>query len=149
MNYYDEIKNKLIDVEIQNKVKDYSKNKYTLEKYYEIGKLLIEAQGGEKRAKYGDGLINEYSKKLSKDLGKSYGITLLKYLRLFYIYGKSHTVCDQLSWSHYKLLLTISNADEIEYYISKCTINNLSVRKLEELIVVMLFPLQFLYLYYF
>ena len=65
MNYYNEIKNNLIDVEVYKKVKDYSKNKYELEKYYQVGKLLIEAQGGETRAKYGDGLIKEYSKKLT------------------------------------------------------------------------------------
>ena len=75
MNYYDEIKNKLIDVEVYKTVKDYSKNKYELEKYYEVGKLLIEAQGGETRAKYGDGLIKEYSKKLTMELGKGYTIT--------------------------------------------------------------------------
>ena len=84
-NYYDQIKKRLVDVEIQNKVKDYSKNKYTLEKYYEIGKLLIEAQGGEKRAKYGDGLIKEYSRKLSNELGEKYNTTLLKRIRQFYI----------------------------------------------------------------
>ena len=77
-NYYDQIKKRLVDVEIQNKVKDYSKNKYTLEKYYEIGKLLIEAQGGEKRAKYGDGLIKEYSKKLQQELSLKYNYIFIK-----------------------------------------------------------------------
>ena len=62
MNYYNEIKNNLIDVEVYKQIKDYSKNKYELEKYYQVGKLLIEAQGGETRAKYGDGLIKQYSK---------------------------------------------------------------------------------------
>ena len=65
MNYYNEIKNTLIDVEVYKTVKDYSKNKYELEKYYQVGKLLVEAQGGETRAKYGDGLIREYSTKLT------------------------------------------------------------------------------------
>lgn len=53
MNYYNEIKNKLIDNEIYKKVKDYSKNRNDLDTYYEIGRLIVEAQGGEKRAKYG------------------------------------------------------------------------------------------------
>ena len=34
------------------------------------GKLIVEAQGGEKRAKYGDNLINEWGKKLSLKYGK-------------------------------------------------------------------------------
>ena len=51
MNYYNEIKNILIDNEVYKRVKDYSKNKHELENYYKIGKLLVEAQGGEERAK--------------------------------------------------------------------------------------------------
>ena len=63
MNYYDEIKNELINNEIYRKVKDYSKNRSDLETYFNVGKLLIEAQGGEDRAKYGNSLIRDYSKK--------------------------------------------------------------------------------------
>ena len=81
MNYYNEIKNKLIDNEIFKKVKDYSKNRNDLETYYEIGKLIIEAQGGEQRAKYGDNLIKEYSIKLTKELNKKYEVTALKRMR--------------------------------------------------------------------
>ena len=66
MNYYIEIKNELINNEINKRVKDYSKNKSDIDTYYNVGKLLIEAQGGEERAKYGDGLIKEYSKKINK-----------------------------------------------------------------------------------
>ena len=75
MNYYDGIKQILINNEITKKVKDYSKNKSDLDTYYEVGKLLIEAQGGEARAKYGDKLIEEYSKKLTNELGNNYLLT--------------------------------------------------------------------------
>ena len=68
MNYYDQIKGLLISNEIYKKVKDYSKNKSDVETYYNVGKLIIEAQGGEKRAKYGDGLIKEYSERLIIEL---------------------------------------------------------------------------------
>ena len=60
MNYYNEIKNILIDNEVYKKVRDYSKNKHELESYYKIGKLLIEAQGGERRNEYGNELIKQY-----------------------------------------------------------------------------------------
>ena len=53
MNYYEEIKKELVNNEVYKRVKDYSKNKSDLSTYYNVGKLLIEAQGGEKRAKYG------------------------------------------------------------------------------------------------
>ena len=61
MNYYEQIKGLLISNEIYKRVKDYSKNKSDVETYYNVGKLIIEAQGGETRAKYGDGLIKRFS----------------------------------------------------------------------------------------
>ena len=67
MSYYNQIKNILIENEAYKQVKDYYKNRNDLESYYNVGKLLIEAQGGEKRAKYGDNLIKEYSIKLTKE----------------------------------------------------------------------------------
>ena len=70
MNYYDEIKKELINNEVYKKVKDYSKNRSDLNTYYNVGKLIIEAQGGEERAKYGNNLIKEYSKKLIVEVGK-------------------------------------------------------------------------------
>ena len=77
-NYYDEIKNELINNEIYKKVKDYSKNRNELSTYYSVGKLLIKGQGGKDRAKYGDGLIKEYSKRLTRELGKGYSTRSLK-----------------------------------------------------------------------
>ena len=104
MNYYTQIKDTLVKNEIYKKTKDYSKNKSDLNSYYEVGRLLIEAQGGEKRAKYGNKLIKEYSEKLTNELGKGYSVTNLKNMRQFYLrFKKGRTVCDQLSWSHYKI----------------------------------------------
>ena len=133
MNYYNEIKNKLIDNEVYKRVKDYSKNRNDLSTYYEVGKLLIEAQGGEDRAKYGDGLIKEYSEKLTKDLGKKYSITSLKYMRMFYLLvEKSQPPADQLTWSHYCELLPLKDINEINYYIKITSEQCLSKRKLRE-----------------
>ena len=133
MNYYKEIKNELINNEVYKRVKDYSKNKNELSTYYNVGKLLIEAQGGEERAKYGDGLIKEYSKKLSEELGGKYNITTLKRMRQFYlIIEKGATLWHQLTWSHYRELLTFDNVDEINYYIKQTGDYNLSVRELRE-----------------
>lgn len=124
-NYYNEIKKELLNNEIYKEVKDYSKNRNELSTYYNVGKLLIEAQGGEDRAKYGDGLIKEYSLKLSKEIGRKYNITTLKRMRQFYlIIGKGATLWHQLSWSHYRELLPISNINEINYYISEIEKNN-------------------------
>ena len=132
MNYYNEIKNTLIDVEVYKKVKDYSKNRYELEKYYQVGKLLIEAQGGESRAKYGDSLIKEYSKKLTMELGKGYSIRTLKYMRKFYLFQKWQAVPAQLTWSHYCELFVLKDVNAINYYIMITINQNLSYRKLHD-----------------
>ena len=97
MNYYSEIKNELINNEITKKVKDYSKNRSDLSTYYNVGKLLSEA------GKHcGEGIIKEYSKRLTDELGRGYTITRLKYMRRYYeVLEKGPTLSDLLSYSHY------------------------------------------------
>ena len=120
MNYYNEIKNEIIDIETYKKVKDYSKNKKELEGYYKIGELLIEAQGGEERAKYGNGLIKEYSVKLTKEFGKGYSAMNLKDMRRFYLFiKKGHSMNVQLSWTQYRQLLPLIDDNEINNIISE------------------------------
>lgn len=118
MNYYNEIKNKLIDNEIYSNVKDYSKERYKVITYFEIGKLLNDAGG-----KYGDNIIDEYSKKLVIEVGTKYNRRTLFRMRQFYILfcdEKVSQLATQLSWSHYVELLPLKNMDEIKYYINIC-----------------------------
>ncbi len=97
MNYYNEIKSELINNEITKRIKDYSKNKIDLNTYYNVGKLLSEAG-----KHYGEGIINNYSKRLTKELGKGYTPTRLKYYRRFFVvFSKCPTLSDELSYSHY------------------------------------------------
>ena len=133
MNYYNEIKNELINNEVYKRVKDYSKNRNELSTYYNVGKLLIEAQGGEDRAKYGESLIKEYSNKLITEVGKKYNYKTLLKMRKFYLMFKNFsTLSRHLTWSHYCELLTFDNVDEINYYIKQTGDYNLSVRELKE-----------------
>ena len=136
MNYYNEIKETLVQNEIYKKVKDYSKNKSDLNAYFEVGRLIVEAQGGEKRAKYGNKLIKEYSEKLTEELGKGYTYTNLSRMRQFYLLTqKVATLSQQLykvSWSHYTELLKIKDVNEVKYYIYIIDKQNLSVRELRE-----------------
>ena len=128
MNYYKEIKNKLIDNEIYSKVKDYSKEKNKVITYFEIGKLLNEAGG-----KYGDNIIDEYSKKLVIEVGKKYNRRTLFRMKQFYnVFNneKVTTMLTQLTWSHYLLLLLLNDYDEILYYINISKTNNLTQRQL-------------------
>ena len=131
MNYYNEIKRELINNETYKKVKDYSKNRSDLETYYNVGKLLVEAQGGEQRTNYGDNLIKQYSKRLIKELGKGYNVTSLKRMRkLYLIVLKGATLSPLLLWSHYVELLPIKDINVINYYINITIKQNLSVREL-------------------
>ena len=133
MNYYNEIKNKLIDNEIYIKVKDYSKERNRVMTYFEIGKLLAEAGG-----KYGDKIIDEYSKKLVIEVGKKYNRRTLFRMKKFYnVFSnqKVTTLLTQLTWSHYLLLLSLNNYNEIYYYISISKEQNLDVRSLKGKIV--------------
>ena len=126
MNYYKEIKEQIINNEITKKVKDYSKNKSDLNTYYNVGKLLAEAG-----KHYGEGIIKEYSKRLTNEFGKNYNITTLKRMRKFYItIEKGATMWPQLSWSHYRILITLDSINEIQYYSEISIKNNLTVREL-------------------
>ena len=127
MNYYREIKQELINNEITKRVKDYSKNRSDLNTYYNVGKLLSEAG-----KHYGEGIIKEYSKRLTNELGKGYTVTNLKYMRKFYNLLKSQPVADQLTWSHYVELLSIKDINKINYYIKITIDQNLSKRQLRE-----------------
>ena len=130
MNYYNDIKDKLIKCEIYDKVKDYSKDRYKVSVYFEIGRLLVEAGG-----KYGDNIIEKYSKKLVIEVGKKYNRRTLFRMKKFYnVFSneKVTTLLTQLSWSHYLLLLSLNDYDEIIYYINVSKNNNLTQRQLHE-----------------
>ena len=128
MNYYEEIKNKIIDSEIYCKVKDYSKERNTVSTYFEIGRLLTEAGG-----KYGDNIIEEYSKKLVVEVGKKYNSRTLRRIRQFYKKFNIENwspLATNLTWSHYTELLSIKDKNKLLYYLTLATNNNLSRNEL-------------------
>ena len=130
VNYYNEIKNKIIDNEVYAKIKDYSRERNKVITYFEIGRLLTEAGG-----KYGDNIIDEYSKKLILEVGKKYNRRTLFRMKQFYnVFSneKVSTMLTQLSWSHYLLLISLNDYNEIIYYIRVAKDNNLSQRQLQE-----------------
>ena len=133
MNYFKNIEELIIENEVTKKANNLRDNSNILRTYWNIGKLIVEAQGGEKRAKYGDGLIKEWGYKLSNKYGKNYGIRTLQRMRqLFLLFPKASTLWTQLSWSHYKIILPIKNPNERNYYINQVILNNLSVRELQK-----------------
>ena len=127
MNYYNEIKKELVNNEINRKVKNYSINRSDLNTYYNVGKMLVSAG-----KHYGEGIINEYSKRLTKELGKGYTATRLRYYRRFYdVFVKCPTLSDKLSKSHYCEIIWLDE-NKMNYYIELSIKENLSVRQLRE-----------------
>ena len=128
MNYYEEIKNKIIDNEIYSKVKDYSKERNTVNTYFEIGRLLTEAGG-----RYGDNIIDEYSKRLVEEVNKKYNSRTLRRIRQYYktfSNEKWSTLSTKLGWSQYVELLPIKDENKLEYYLNICIKYNIGVREL-------------------
>ena len=133
MDYFNEIKNLIEKQEVNERVRRLQSNNQVIKTYYEIGKLLVEAQGKEKRAKYGEGLLKKWSKLLSTEYGNGYDYTNLSRMRKLYLtFKKVGTSCQQfnLSWSHYRYILKFDDENERNYYINRCIQNNLSVREL-------------------
>lgn len=103
-----------------------------VEAYWNIGKLIVEKQGGKATAEYGTGLLKELSLQMTQDFGKGFTVTNLKYMRQFYLaFPNGHTLCDHLSWSHYRLLMRVENEKARSFYQEECTKSNWSVRQLE------------------
>ncbi|MBQ6494859.1 MAG: DUF1016 family protein [Bacilli bacterium] len=127
MNYYNEIKNELINNEITKRVKNYYINKSDLNTYYNVGKLLADAG-----KHYGEGIIKNYSKRLTEELGKGYTQTRLKYYRRFFnVFSKCPTLSDELSYSHYCEIIWYDEL-KMNYYINLSINQKLSVRQLRE-----------------
>jgi predicted nuclease of restriction endonuclease-like (RecB) superfamily len=121
-NYYNEIKHTLIKNNVTRAVKQYSINRSDLSTYYEVGRLLIAAG-----KHYGEGIIREYSFKLSNDLNKNYNVSSLKRMRQFYLMiEKGARVGHHLTWSHYRELIPIKDINKINYYIDLCESNPMS-----------------------
>jgi len=132
MNYYDEIREKLLKSEIYDRVKDYSKDRNKVKVYFEIGKLLSEA-GRE----YGKNIIKQYSLKLVIDVGKKYNERNLRYMRKFYELFENQNwnmTCSKLTWSHYREVLSIKDVNAIRYYLNECETKNLTIKQLQECI---------------
>ena len=125
---YIKIENKILNHEIYQNIKDYSKNKEKIKTYLEIGKLLNNIN-----TKYGNNVIKEYSERLTYKFGKKYSYSLLYKIKQFYnIIEKVPTLSGKLTWSHWYEILPIKDIDKIKYYINIAEKQNLGVRELRE-----------------
>ena len=123
---YNQIENKLLNYKIYQNIKDYSKIKEKMQTYLEVGELLNRID-----IKYGKSIIKEYSSRLTIRFGKKYTVSLLYKIKQFYsIIQKVPTLSGKLTWSHWYEMLSITDINEIVYYVIQCENNNIDVRGL-------------------
>lgn len=129
MTFYNQIKEILANA----RAKVYSAANFAMvDAYWEIGKSIVEKQGGNATAEYGTSLLKELSKQMTADFGKGFTVTNLSYMRQFYLaFPNRHTLCDKLSWSHYRLLMRVENESARQFYIEESVKSSWSVRQLE------------------
>lgn len=127
-DYYVLIKNKLVNNEIYQNAKDYSKESNNVITYFDVGKLLYQAG-----VRYGENIVGNYSEKLMNEVGKKYTPRTLRKYRQFYssyINLKWPALPAKLTWSHIQELLSIKDSNELSYYIDLINKNNLTHREL-------------------
>ena len=128
-NFYEEVKDVL--EQARKRIYRNIQNEMVLA-YWQIGKMIVDKQGGEARAKYGDGLIKELSAQMTIDFGKGFTERNLEQMRKFYtLFQKPHTLRAELSWSHYRLLISLDDENARDFYIKEAIDGNWSVRQLQ------------------
>ena len=128
-NFYNEIKNILISA--RNTVYK-TANFAMVEAYWNIGKRIIDEQGGKDTAEYGQGLLQELSKQMTKDFGKGFTVANLKNMRQFYLtFPNGYALRSELSWTHYRSLMRIENEKARNFYLEETVKSNWSTRQLD------------------
>ena len=128
-NIFDNIKELVINS--RNKVYQ-TVNTEMLNLYWNIGKAIMEIQQGDKRASYGDAVLEKLSQKLTAEFGKGFSKRNLERMRKFYIcFPIATTVSSQLSWSHYLELIKIDEDKKRGFYLNECINSRWSVRELQ------------------
>lgn len=119
------------EILVQARKKAYSSiNEAMVLAYWEIGKQITEAQGD--RAEYGKQLMHHLSKNLTTEFGKGFTERNLRQMHQFYLtFPKWHTLCAELSWSHYRILTRIKNAERRNFYMNEAASESWSVKQLE------------------
>ncbi len=133
MNYYDEVNSYVKKVEIGKAIRETNANRELVECYWNEGRLIVEAQGGKEKAKYGNELLKIWAEKLTEEYGKGYTYANLARFRQFYLCFPIFAPVERiLNWTIIKVILPIKNENKRNYYINLCLENNLSRRELEK-----------------
>src|SRR3989339_711728 len=103
-----------------------------VEAYWDIGKIIIEAQGGNEKAEYGKNLIKNLSKYLTNEYGKGFDESNLRKIRQFYLtFQIRDAMRPELSWTHYRLLMRVKKVEVRQFYFNESIKSNWNTKELE------------------
>ena len=131
-NYYQEIEHLIKKNEIEKRVRNIEADNSLVTTYWHVGRLIVEAQGGASRAKYGNELIKKWFVRLTEQYGKGYNYTNLSRFRQFYLHFPILATVSQVSWSNIVILLTLKDINKRNYYVNECIKHHLSIRELRQ-----------------
>ena len=107
-------------------------NAAMVEAYWNIGKTIYEVCGENDRAAYGKQVLKDLSERLTEEFGKGFSVQGLRNMRQFYLaFPKRSTLWSELSWSHYRLLMRVSDKNERTFYAEEAVKSGWSVRQLQ------------------
>ena len=107
-------------------------NTAMVEAYWNIGREIVEKQGGASRAKYGDGLMKSLAVRLTAEFGEGFTVPNLRNMRQFYLtFPKRYALRSELNWTHYRILMRVENDDARDYYFNECAEAKWSTRILQ------------------
>ncbi|MBQ3288650.1 MAG: hypothetical protein IJH50_04500 [Kiritimatiellae bacterium] len=104
-------------------------NTAMVEAYWNVGREIVEKQGGASRAKYGDGLMKSLAVRLTAEFGEGFTVPNLRNMRQFYLtFSKRYALRSELNWTHYRILMRVESDDARDYYFNECVEANMQVK---------------------
>lgn len=134
---YQTIRGYVVDAQRQVRV---AVNSAMVDAYWRIGEAIFKECGDNDRAAYGKQVLQFISERLTAEFGSGFTERNLRNMRQFYLlFPIRHTLCAELSWSHYRVLMRIQDKEAREFYVNECAKSAWSVRQLERQIHTMFY----------
>ena len=131
---YEDIYSEIKETLLLSRSQAYSAVNFAMvQAYWQIGRIIIEhEQNGNARADYGKAILQELSSRLTKDFGKGFSVRTLQQMKKFYVmFPNTNALRSQLTWTHYRLLLSVENEQARQWYIDETIASAWSSRQLE------------------
>lgn len=132
--FYEDIYSEIKETLLSSRNQAYAAVNFTMvQAYWQIGRIIVEhEQGGNMRADYGKSVLQELSARLTEDFGKGFSVRTLQQMKKFYVmFPNTNALRSQLTWTHYRLLLSVENDQARQWYMNEAIASAWSSRQLE------------------